>query len=81
MKAAGKKLAYKPAGGLSAVTATALSQAAAGSLPLLLTRRDTYAWYIARRSPARVGLTACTVNAIVLHKQRSRKSTKPAMCV
>ena len=26
-------------------------------------------------------LTACIVNAIVLHKQRSRKSTKPAMCV
>ena len=44
-------------------------------------RRDTYAWYTARRSPARVGLTACTVNAIVLHKQRSRKSTKPAMRV
>ena len=67
--------------GLSDVTGRCNEPCCCWALPLLLTRRDMYAWYTARRSPARVGLTSCTVNAIVLHKQRSRKSTRPAMCV
>ena len=51
------------------------------SLRFVLSRVCVFLYSLGPRSPASVGLTACTANAIVLDKQRSRKSTKPAMCV